>query len=255
MGGHWVAWLVKSSMSRAAVNRAPLYLQVKSALLEALEAGEWLQEDMLPSEFELADRFGVSQGTVRKALDELVAEQVLLRRQGRGTFVARYPDEWQRVGFVLQNDFAAREFEPLQLELLSCARAHASDAVAAALGQRRGALLIEGRRLLRIRDQVVAIEDVLLPFDLFEGLDSRKVKQCDGALYELYHRVFGVKVVGTREMCRACAADREAGRLLLCDAGTPLLEVVRVAYASGGKPVEWRRLLCRSEVYSYINRL
>lgn len=242
-------------MNRVAVSRAPLYSQVKSALLDALEAGEWLQDDMLPSEFELADRFGVSQGTVRKALDELVAEQVLSRRQGKGTFVASYPDEWGRVGFVLQDDFAAHEFEPLQAELLSCARANAAESVAAALQQRRGAAVVQVRRLLRIRDQAVAVEDVILPLDLFDGLDSRKIKQCGGALYELYHRVFGVRVVNTREMARAGSADRDEARLLAVEAGAALLEVVRVAYAAADRPVEWRRMVCRNDVYSYTNRL
>jgi len=247
--------MVKSCMNRVAVSRAPLYSQVKSALLDALEAGEWLQDDMLPSEFELADRFGVSQGTVRKALDELVAEQVLSRRQGKGTFVASYPDEWGRVGFVLQDDFAAHEFEPLQAELLSCARANAAESVAAALQQRRGAAVVQVRRLLRIRDQAVAVEDVILPLDLFDGLDSRKIKQCGGALYELYHRVFGVRVVNTREMARAGSADRDEARLLAVEAGAALLEVVRVAYAAADRPVEWRRMVCRNDVYSYTNRL
>lgn len=242
-------------MNRVAVNRAPLYAQVKMALLDALEAGEWLQDDVLPSEFELADRFGVSQGTVRKALDELVAEQVLSRRQGKGTFVARYTDEWGRVGFVSQNDFSAREYEALQTELLSCARANAPEGVAAALQQRRGASMVQVRRLLRIRDQAVAVEDVMLPLELFDGLDSRKVKQCGGALYELYHRVFGVRVVHTREMSRACLADRDEARLLGVEPGAALLEVVRVAYAAADRPVEWRRMVCRNDVYSYTNRL
>jgi GntR family transcriptional regulator len=247
--------MVKSCMNQVSVSRAPLYLQVKLALLDALEAGEWLQDDMLPSEFELADRFGVSQGTVRKALDDLVIEQVLSRRQGKGTFVARYPDEWQRVGFVLQGDFAVRDFEPVQLELLSCARANASEGVAAALQLRRGASIVQVRRLLRIRDQAVALEDVVLSLELFEGLDARKIKQCGGALYELYHRVFGVRVVTTRERSRAVLADRDDARLLDVEHAAPLLEVVRVAYASADKPVEWRKVICRNDVYSYTNRL
>lgn len=225
------------------------------ALLDALEAGEWLQEDMLPSEFELADRFGVSQGTVRKALDDLVSAQVLSRRQGKGTFVARYPDEWQRVGFVLQGDFVTTSFQPVQLELLSCARANASESVAAALQLRRGAAIVLVRRLLRIRDQAVALEDVVLSLELFDGLDSRKIKQCGGALYELYHRVFGVRVVSTKERSRAVLAEREDARLLDVDVAAPLLEVVRVAYAAADKPVEWRKVVCRNDVYSYTNRL
>ncbi|CAG0976650.1 partial putative HTH-type transcriptional regulator YurK, partial [Rhodocyclaceae bacterium] len=71
---------------------SPLYRQIKGLILQALEAGEWRPGEAIPSETELAARFGVSQGTVRKAIDEMAAENLLVRRQGKGTFVATHSD-------------------------------------------------------------------------------------------------------------------------------------------------------------------
>jgi GntR family transcriptional regulator len=66
---------------------SPLYQQIKSLILKSLQDGEWKPGDLIPSELELAARYRVSQGTVRKAIDELAADNLLVRRQGKGTFV------------------------------------------------------------------------------------------------------------------------------------------------------------------------
>jgi GntR family transcriptional regulator len=71
---------------------SPLYRQIKDFLIRSLEEGEWGPGDGIPSEGELAARFNVSQGTVRKAIDEMAAENLLVRRQGKGTFVATHSD-------------------------------------------------------------------------------------------------------------------------------------------------------------------
>ena len=71
---------------------SPLYRQIRGLILRSLESGEWGPGELIPSESELAERFGVSQGTVRKAIDEMAAENLLIRRQGKGTFVATHAD-------------------------------------------------------------------------------------------------------------------------------------------------------------------
>jgi len=69
---------------------SPLYQQIKVLILQSLQSGEWKPGDVIPSEMDLAARFRVSQGTVRKAIDELAAENLVVRRQGKGTFVATH---------------------------------------------------------------------------------------------------------------------------------------------------------------------
>ncbi|HMX17596.1 MAG TPA: GntR family transcriptional regulator, partial [Rhodocyclaceae bacterium] len=79
-------------MAQVSPTFSPLYRQIKSLILQALEAGEWRPGEAIPSETELAGRFSVSQGTVRKAIDEMASENLLVRRQGKGTFVATHSD-------------------------------------------------------------------------------------------------------------------------------------------------------------------
>ncbi len=71
----------------------PLYAQVKAQLIQRIQSGDWKPGELIPNEFVLAGELGVSQGTVRKALGELTADKLLLRRQGRGTFVAKHTPE------------------------------------------------------------------------------------------------------------------------------------------------------------------
>src|SRR5882672_9125598 len=78
----------------------PLYKQIKQLLVQDLDRGAWKPGEMIPSEFELAARFQVSQGTVRKAIDELAAENLLLRRQGKGTFVATHHEPKAQFRFL-----------------------------------------------------------------------------------------------------------------------------------------------------------
>src|SRR5215218_432185 len=79
---------------------SPLYLQIKGLILQSPQQGEWKPGEAIPSEMDLAARFRVSQGTVRKAIDELAAENLVLRRQGKGTFVATHSEQHVQYRFL-----------------------------------------------------------------------------------------------------------------------------------------------------------
>ncbi len=79
---------------------SPLYQQIKALITQRLQAGEWKAGETIPSEMELAARYGVSQGTVRKAIDELAAENLVVRRQGKGTFVATHAEQKVQFRFL-----------------------------------------------------------------------------------------------------------------------------------------------------------
>ena len=107
---------------------SPLYQQIKGLILQSLEAGEWKPGEAIPSEMELAARFRVSQGTVRKAIDELAAENLVVRRQGKGTFVATHAEHHVRYRFLkLMPDSGDRDAEgPATRTILECKRVRAS---------------------------------------------------------------------------------------------------------------------------------
>jgi len=232
---------------------APLYEQIRQLIVAALAAGEWRPGDALPSEAALAERFGASAGTVRRALDELTAAHIVERRQGSGTFVSTHAEPRQQFRFLrLVADDEARGFTR---ELLGCRRVRASADVARALGLRTSEPVIEVRRLLHRRDRPVVLDELWLPERHFEGLSSEVIEAHPGTLYALFEARFGVHMVRAEEKLRAVAATPEAAVLLHVPQGEPLLSVERLAYTYGDRPVELRRGLYHTSADHYRNEL
>lgn len=233
---------------------SPLYRQIKSLIVQALEAGEWLPGQSIPSEQELAARFGVSQGTVRKAVDELAAENLLMRRQGKGTFVASHHDPRAAFRFLrlVPVDAGAAQLKSMPVD---CWRAKAGQEAVRNLGVELGSPIIIIRRLLKQDSRPVVIDDIYLSGDVFQGLTLDVVRDWQGSLYSLFETRFGVRMVWATERLRAVAAEKSAAELLGVPEGTPLLSVERVAYTYGDKPVEWRRGLYSTADHYYANEL
>src|SRR6185436_21090348 len=114
---------------------SPLYRQIKALLLESLRSGAWRPGEAIPSEMDLASRYKVSQGTVRKAIDELAAENLLLRRQGKGTFVATHAEERVQFRFLRLTPDSG-DSVGMQRRLIDCKRQRAPVEIARALGLR-----------------------------------------------------------------------------------------------------------------------
>jgi GntR family transcriptional regulator len=233
---------------------APLYQQIKALLLKSLQQGDWQPGQAIPSENELAVRFKVSQGTVRKAIDELAAENLLVRRQGKGTFVASHAEEKTRYRFLrLATESGVAPL--LRRRLLDCRRMRSSADVAGALHMKAGEPVVEVRRLLLDGERPVVLDDLWLPAALFTGLDGDKLQRWQGPLYRLFEAEFGVPMVRAVEEVRAVAADAETAALLEVPLGAPLLSVQRRAFTYGDQPVEWRRGLYHTAHHHYRNEL
>ncbi len=228
-------------------NKSPLYLQVRDQIVAGIAAGDWPVGDALPSEFELAQKLGVSQGTVRKGLDALVAEGVLIRRQGIGTFIADAPDAWGSAELLDAYGVALTTV----IELLACSRVHASDEVATALGLRRGIQVYSIKRLIRVGADAFGVEEICVPSDQFEGLDARRIKQAGGNPRGVFLKQFGLRLLEGTPRLRTVLAEREVARLLQLEVDFPLLESIRVAQTLDGRKIEWSRLLCRTDRYAY----
>lgn len=232
---------------------APLYEQIRQLIIAALAAGEWRPGDALPSEPALAERFGASAGTVRRALDELAAENLVERRQGSGTFVSTHAAPRQQFRFLrLVADDDAGGFTR---ELLGCRRLRATAEIARALGLRTSEPIVEVRRLLHRRGRPVVLDELWLAQRHFEGLTAEVIEGHSGALYALFEARFGVHMVRAQEKLRAVAATPEAARLLRVPEGEPLLSVERLAFTYGDRPVELRRGLYHTDADHYRNDL
>lgn len=236
---------------------SPLYQQIKGLILKSLQSGEWKPGESIPSEMELAARYRVSQGTVRKAIDELAADHLLVRRQGKGTFVATHAEQHVQYRFLkLVPDRGNLDSEgPAQREIVDCKRLRASADIARALALRTGDAVLQVRRVLSFAGVPTILEDLWLPGGPFKGLTAERLADYHGAMYALFETEFGVRMVRADEKIRAVLPDDVQSQLLKVSAGTPLLSVERVAYTYNDTPMELRRGFYRTESHHYHNAL
>lgn len=241
-------------MKNSSPTFSPLYRQIKSLAIQALASGEWQPGQAIPSEQELAQRFQVSPGTVRKAIDEMVAENLLMRRQGKGTFVTSHTDPRALFRFLrLTPDSGERV--PLENIPFDCRHARAGQEVARNLDLEPGAPVVIVRRVLRDAGKPIVADEIFLPEDLFQDLDFEMLEAWKGSLYSLFETRFGQRMITAREKIRAVAADRIAAEALGVAEGTAVLLVERVAFSYAGRPVEWRRGLYLTTDHYYQNEL
>ncbi len=236
---------------------SPLYQQIKSLILQSLQAGEWKPGEAIPSEIELAARFRVSQGTVRKAIDEMAADNLVVRRQGKGTFVATHAEQQVQFRFLkLVPDSGTPGSEgPAQRDIIDCRRLRASADVARALALRSGEAVLQARRLLSYAGVPTIVEDLWLPATPFKGLTAERLADYHGPMYALFETEFNVRMVRADEKIRAVAATAGLEVLLQVPGGTPLLSVERIAYTYKDLPMELRRGYYRTDTHHYHNTL
>jgi len=232
----------------------PLYEQIKSVITDSLIAGEWKPGESIPSEMELAARYGVSQGTVRKAIDALAKENIVVRRQGKGTFVSTHKEQNSKLRF-LRLTSADGSKELLENELLECKRIKVNAEISKSTGLKIGTAIIEIKRLLTFSQRPVILDYIIVQAKSFKGLNATKIKENNGSLYSMYETLYGVPMVRAEEKLSAVMATKEQADLLNIEPGFPLLSIDRVAYTYGDKPMEWRLGLCVTDEQHYMNFL
>jgi GntR family transcriptional regulator len=229
-----------------------LYRQVKHELIADIQSGKFQPGKALPNETELAQRFGVSIGTLRRAVDELVADHVLLRQQGRGTFVGQQDnDRFMYQFFKIERRDGLREFPQIRLLAFGTARASAEEAQA--LGLRGAARVFRIENVLSLQGRPVVHDRIALSCTLFAGLTRAQFEQRPGTIYELYQRAFGVTVVGADERARAEGADAASATLLQLAEGTPVLRVARVAHTFDRQPAELRISIIDTRAHEFVS--
>ncbi len=235
----------------SAIGFLPLYRQVKDRLVQRLLSRDWPPGHLLPSETELAGELGVSQGTVRKALDEMASERLLVRRQGRGTFVAEHDEERILFQFFkLVADDGARVFPESRVISVTPAAADADDRLNLALPEK--ARIVRIRRIRSLGGRPVIVETITVPHSVFPGLEHGEIPN---NIYGLYNARFGVTVARAQEKLKAVALGAEDAGFLGASAGDPALIIDRLAIALDGRPVERRLSLCLTDGFHYLSDL
>ncbi len=241
--------------SASSTPTGPLYRRVQAALTRKLAAGAWQPGEAIPSEAALAKEFGVSIGTLRKAVDELAAGNILVRQQGRGTFVATHSEDRTLFHFfhIARKSGGVREL-PVH-ELLSFRTGKAAAAEAAALGIGTGTPVLRMENALKLGGKPVIFDGIVVPSALFKGLTETLYRNRESTIYGLYQARFGINVIRISERLSAQNAPPAVARVLGLTAQTPALAIRRVAYTYNDTPVEFRVSWLDTRSHEYLSDL
>ena len=228
----------------------PLYIQVKESLVRRLIDGEWQPGQMIPSEVELARELGVSQGTVRKALDVMTVENLLVRRQGRGTYVAE-PEESRILFryFRLVPDTGERSFP--NSRVLRWTRAAATKTEREALALSAGGEVWRFERVRTLGTDPLLVETISLPAKRFPGFDA--LNEIPNNVYRLYSERWGITIAHSPQLLKAVSASHDDAAVLGCSRATPLLQITRTAFDLESNPVELRVSRCLTQKSHYLS--
>lgn len=235
-----------------------LYRVVRRQLIADIRSGVFPPGGMLPNETDLARRFAVSVGTVRRAVTELVADNVLVRQQGRGTFVGRLDrerDMFQFLKIAARNGArgGAREFPDVRLHAFARSRAAPHEAQALALQAGENVYRIEN--VLSLQGRAVIHDRIVIAMALLPGLDRRMFESRSGTIYGLYQSAFGLTIVGADERLRVDAAAPDSAALLGLAPGAPVLRIERLALTFDRQPVELRVSIVDTREFDYVSNL
>lgn len=230
--------------------RLPIYQRVKDALAARIAGGEWRPGETIPPEADLAAEFGVALGTVRKAIEGLVLQGLLDRRQGRGTFVRRADFGNTLFRFFRHTGKGGAPLAP-KARLLGRRVAEAGRGPAKALGLRPEDRVLRLSRLRLVDDEPLVVEEIALPLPRFAALLELPADQFGDLLYPLYERVAGVAVARASEHIGFDYASAAAARALGIATDEPVVVIERVAFGFDETALEWRRSRGPAMRFSY----
>ncbi|HET9340495.1 MAG TPA: GntR family transcriptional regulator, partial [Casimicrobiaceae bacterium] len=185
---------------------APLYRELERKMRDALASGEWKPGEAIPAERRLAERYGVSIGTVRKAIDALADANLVIRQQGRGTFVATHNrDRMMFYFFHIVPEGGAKEYPVVRL--VAFVRGKADRVEAERLALAPGDPVFRVRNLLFLSGEPIIVDDLSVAAARFPGLTEKQFRDRPSTIYNLYQDAFGITVARSSERLRAGVAD------------------------------------------------
>jgi GntR family transcriptional regulator len=227
----------------------PLYLQVRDALADLISRGTWKPGFQVPSELELAREMGVSSGTLRKALEVMEAQRLVVRRQGRGTFVNDLSPDEVADRYVNLYEANGERLRGQQTRPADARQCLASGLECSQLGLRAGADIYRIRRVREHRGEIFLLEDVVLPAELFPCLlDGREIAQNIGTLAKQY----GILLGRAQERISVCAPPHDIAQVIGAPPSKEMLRLDRIVETLDGRPAEWRIAYCRADAGYYL---
>jgi GntR family transcriptional regulator len=228
----------------------PLYHQVKTLILREIEAGQWRPEDRLPSEDELADRFGVSKITVRQAMRELAQLGYVRREQGRGTFVQRPPLIEGPRRLTSFSEEMRRQGVQASSEVLEQGTVAASADVASILGIHEDEPVFRLRRLRLADGDPMGVQTTYIPAPLVPGIGELGFAKA--SLYDVLGAHYNLVPASAHETHFAFAVGGEDAALLRIAEGSPVMGAELVARLADGRALEYVRSVMRADRYKIV---
>lgn len=248
-GRHRSPGLARSSLA-VGEGRRPLYHQLKEHLRDRIESGEWQPGCRLPSERELCESFNVSRATTTQALKDLERIGLVERIQGKGTFVARPKLVQDLLGFyTFTEQTLAHGLLPV-IKVLSIEVAEPTTRQASELRLDLSEKVVRVERLKLVNNEPVVFDVSALPHSLCPGLENEDLET--NLLHDVLSEKFGVRMVEQEKWVEPVVLDDYEAGLLRAKRGALGLQVERVAYAEGRRPVEFRRILVPGNRCKYL---
>jgi GntR family transcriptional regulator len=245
---------IARNLAGSVLTSHPLYKEVKNRITRSLIAGEWKPGAAIPSESRLAAQFRVSVGTIRRAIDELVAEKIVVRQQGRGTFVTTHTEDRQFYYFFHMVGKNGGK-EPPTHELLSLQTIKADSETASRLNLKRGERVHRIHNVLRLAGSPVIFDELTIAAARFPDLNAHTFGARDGTIYGLYQSRYGINVVRISERLSAALPAARVARVLGMRQTSPVLVIQRVAYTYHDQPVELRTSWVNTRDHEYLSDL
>lgn len=230
--------------------RLPLYQRLRDDMLDKITRREWQPGAAIPTESELTLAYGVSIGTVRKAVETLVAEGLLERSQGRGTFIRKPSFDGSLFRFFRYQGDGAKNQVP-QGRILARTLLAPPEPVAQALALNKRAKAIRLDRLRLVDGEPVLLEEIWLPQARFGALMQIDLPDFGDLLYPLYEERCGQTIASAQETLTVESADAQVASQLQVPAGQPVIVIDRLAFGYDRQPLEWRRSRGRSDRFRY----
>ena len=230
--------------------RLPLYQRLRDEMVDKISRGEWHADEAIPTEQELTKSYGVAIGTVRKAVEVLVAEGMLERNQGSGTFVRRPSFDASLFRFFRHLATPGGQRIP-DSRILSRVLARPPGEVADALGIKSKTDAIRVDRLRLMDSQVVLVEEIWLSKWRFSALLDIELTAFGNLLYPFYEQQCGVAIASAQETLTVMSGNEEKSKALGIEVGKPIVVIERLAFGYDRQPLEWRRSCGAADRFRY----
>jgi phosphonate metabolism transcriptional regulator PhnF len=227
----------------------PKWAQIEETLADQIGSGDLRVGDRLPAERDLCDRWDVSRGTIRQALDALAARGLVERGVGRGTFVAAGKVEVRLHDVAGFTEQMARAGVQAHARVLRAGVRSAPEQVAAALGIDVGAAVVRIERLRLAGRLALTLEDTWIPSERFPGIEELDLR---GSVYALMRDLYGHEPARVVETLEPVVAQRHSAELLGVAPGSALMLVERTAFDADNVPVEYAHDLHRGDRARFV---